>query len=202
MGNTRRNSGDAALNAVIAVVIVVVLGLGVWAVVPKIRENMANRSAESQQSSTVTVAQLAEAAGQSVDEYLAEYGLDGTDITGDTDYQSAMYAMTLENFAKANGTTVEELKSEYKLPESVTNETPWSEAMLEMPAGIAMGGDDRFAQAKEAYGLGDEFTAESRWGDVQDALMEKLVAQQADATAADSDDDGAADNADSAQSAE
>lgn len=187
MGNTRRNSGDTTLNVVITVIIVAVLGLGIWAVVPKIQQNIANNAADSSASQTVTVAQLAESAGQSVDEYLAEYGLTDSDITGETDYQTALSAMTLENFAKANGTTADELKSEYKLPESVTNDTPWSEAMLEMPAGLAMGGDEQFAQAKEAYGLGDEFTAESRWGDVQNALMEKLVSQQAASDTADSD---------------
>lgn len=179
MGNTRRNSGDMALNAVITVIIVAVLGLGVWAVVPKVRENLANNANNTAGTETVTVAQLAETAGKSVDEYLAEYGLAGTDITGETDYQTALYAMTLENFAKANGTTADDIKSEYKLPESVTNETPWSEAMLEMPAGMAMGGDEQFAQAKEAYGLGEEFTADSRWGDVQNAIIESMVAQQA-----------------------
>lgn len=179
MGNTRRNSGDMALNAVITVIIVAVLGLGVWAVVPKVRENLANNANNTAGTETVTVAQLAETAGKSVDEYLAEYGLAGTDITGETDYQTALSAMSLENFAKANGTTADDIKSEYKLPESVTNETPWSEAMLEMPAGMAMGGDDQFAQAKEAYGLGEEFTADSRWGDVQNAIIESMVAQQA-----------------------
>lgn len=179
MGNTRRNSGDMALNAVITVIIVAVLGLGVWAVVPKVRENLANNANNTAGTETVTVAQLAETAGKSVDEYLAEYGLAGTDITGETDYQTALSAMTLENFAKANGTTADDIKSEYKLPESVTNETPWSEAMLEMPAGMAMGGDEQFAQAKEAYGLGEEFTADSRWGDVQNAIIESMVAQQA-----------------------
>ena len=183
MANYGRKSGDAALNAIIAVVIIVVLGLGVWAVIPQIKENRENNAATTEQ--TMTIANLAAAEGISFDEYISKYGLTDAGLTAEDNYQSAFYAMTVENFAKANGTTVDALRSEYELPESVTNETIWSEATLEMPAGIAMGGDDQFEQAKESYGLGDEFTADSRWGDVQEAIIAKMMEQQAaEATAA------------------
>lgn len=184
----RRTSGDTALNAIIAAVIIVVLGLGVWAVAPKISEGIKNRETASQNTDnqtqqTVTIGQKAESEGISFDEYISKYGLADEGLTAEDDYQTALYAMTVDNFAKATQTTFDDVVSEYKLPESVKPETKWSEAMLEMPAGVALGGDDQFAQAKEAYGLGDEFTADSRWGDVQNAMIQKMMENQAQAQA-------------------
>ncbi len=178
MANNGRKSGDAAINMIIAVVIIAVLGLGVWAVIPQIKENRENNAANTTEQ-TMTIANLAATEGISFEEYIDKYGLTDAGLTAEDSYQTALYAMTVENFAKANGTTVEELRSEYELPESVTNETVWSEATLEMPARIAMGGEEQFNQAKETYGLGEEFTADSRWGDVQDAIIAKLMEQQA-----------------------
>lgn len=206
----RRTSGDTAMNAIIAVVIIVVLGLGVWAAAPKISESIKNREAASDAADgqqTATIANAAESEGISFDEYIEKYGLKDASLTAEDSVQSAFYEMTVENFAKASSTTVEELMSRYSLPESVTSNMKWSEAMLEMPAGVALGGDEQFAQAKEAYGLGDEFTAQSRWGDVQSAMVAKMVQQQAaqasaepeqsaasDSPAADKDADNASDS--------
>lgn len=184
----RKTSGDVAMNVIIAVVIIAVLGLGVWAVAPKISEGVKNRASSSQsdntQQSSATLGDMAAAEGISFDEYIEKYGLKDAGLTAEDDYQSALYEMTVENFAKATGTTAEEIMSEYKLPASVTADTKWGEAQLEMPAGVALGGDDKFEQAKATYGLGDEFTAESRWGDVQNAMIQKMIQQQAAAASA------------------
>lgn len=152
------------INILIVVVILAVLALGAWAVIPKVTQNLQERAQTEQNNTaqndvqqpqqTVTVAQQAETEGISVDEYKAKYGL-GDTVTGETSFDEALSSMSFKNFAAAQNTTTQALREQYKIPDSVSEDTPWGEAQQSASAKAMFGGDEQFAQIKEQYQLTD-----------------------------------------------
>lgn len=206
--NKHAGKGDTTnvlINIVIVVVVLAVLGLGAWAVVPKITQNLQEKAQNQeltdsdiqQQQQIVTVGQRAQAEGISLDEYKAKYGL-GDDVNGDTSFDQALYAMNLTNYAAAQGISVEDVRSQFELPESVKDDAVFADAIMGAPARTVLGGADGLNQLKETYGITD-IDDNITYGDLMPILQEKLAEQQA----ASAEGDGAqADGTDSADNAE
>lgn len=93
-----KKSSFNLMSLVSVLVIVVVLGLGIWAVSGTISENLdANRLADT---SNWKIADYADQAGMSVDEYTAQYDLTEEDgITGKSTPQEMLDKLTLEHYA-------------------------------------------------------------------------------------------------------
>lgn len=181
------NSADRTLNIIIVSVIIIVLGLGGYAVGTKISENLKNRVDEPEQ--TYTLQNVAVANGMTVDQYLAEYGVTDQEFTGETSFAEVANKMTLENYAKAQGIDVATLREEYVLPDSVSNDTVMETAQLEMPARIACGGEEQFQNMKTQYGLDESITGDTRWGDVLPIMQEKMIEMYTQQLQADADGD-------------
>ena len=103
---------------------------GGFAAYEKIKANMP--AAEEEQ--VMTVAQVAQEEELSVEDFLAKIGLAESDLTAESTVDELVAVMTIENFAKFEDTEVEEFKKMYGI-ESLANETPWSEAQMEIPMG-------------------------------------------------------------------
>ena len=180
------------INVIVTIVILVVLGLGVYAVGSKYMENHA-ADTQSEQAQT-TVADFIAEKGITLDEFKTEYGLEGDeDVTEESNMSAVSGKFTLENYAKYTDTTLEDLKAQYGLGDDVPNTTTWQDAISYMTTGVVaqnfFGMD--FETFKTQMGLPDTVTAETPWSDAQNVLNEisqQQTAENADDTSADNSD--------------
>lgn len=187
-GNNTAGSSDKLVTLVIVIAIIAVLGLGVYATYGKIAKNITdNKIANGEIAETVSHA--AEAAGMSIEDYLADYSLTVTDeVNGDTPVSDLYGYMTLENYMNmANEGNEEpvELNSvieEWGLTGKVTKDTQWKDVELLMPLSARFS-DEQLAQYKQTYNLGDEVNGDTTYGDFQKIIEEK-AAELSSATAA------------------
>ncbi len=187
-GSKRRTPAEVKSNIIIGVVIAVVLGLGIYAVVPKISENInANTSeSETEQTQTQTVQMAADSKSMSVEDFINEYGLP-EDTTGDTDLSDLYMGMTIENYAKLQERTPDDLLTEMNVADVATKDMTLEEAMDCMTVLDYFGGEETFEQIKEAYGLGDTVTADMRMSDARpiiEAAVQNVIQQQSEASEA------------------
>lgn len=206
----RRSSADVFLNTVLVLVILVVLGLSVYAVGGKIQtklaeKNQAGEQTEQAQGDTYTVQNAADEKGMTFEDFTAEYGL--TDVSPEDLMSSVTGNMTCGNYAKYTDTTFEDLVSVNQLPESVTEDTKWSEAQDLIPVGVTLGGEEQFNQMKEQLGLDDSITKDTPSGEAMPVIQEKYVAymqaqQEAASEEPASDEAEGLDNADSDEASE
>lgn len=186
-GNNASNSSDKLITFVIIIAVIAVLGLGVYATYGKITKNITdNKIANGEIAETVSHA--AEAAGMSVEDYLADFSLVVTDeVNGDTPVDDLYGYMSLENYltmaneGNEEPVDVDTVIEEWGLTGQVTKDTQWKDVELLMPLSARFG-DEQLEQYKQAYNLGDEVTGETTYGDFQKIIEEK-AAELASATA-------------------
>ena len=172
---------DKIINLVIALVVIVFVVVGVYATYGKISEGIKDRAIESGEAEA-TVAYLAKQGGQTVEDYLAQYGLSVNETVNENTTDSVMVEnMTIENYALYNGTTAEEMLS--GLGEKVTKDTIFKDYM-QMPTVDVLGSDELVNQVKEQYGMGDDVNGEMSWSDFQTKLVEAAQAAALTATPA------------------
>ena len=118
---------DKAVNAIIVLIILVFVAVGVYATYGKISEGVTNKEIESGKAEA-TVEYLANQAGQSVEDYLAQYGLTlGDTIKAKTTESEMLDNMTIENYAKYNGQEADSFLQ--GMSDSVTKDTVWKDLM-------------------------------------------------------------------------
>lgn len=141
----------------------------------KISKNLETKAIE-ENNAEKTVNYLADQAGMSVDDYLAEYGLQDTEgINGKTTESAMVSKMTLENLAKYEGKELDAFIEENGVPaDKVNGNTTWEEAKDLIPLDSYFGG--QFEEVKAAYELDDSITGDMTWGETKDTI---LAAQEA-----------------------
>lgn len=182
------SGADKMITLLIVVVIIAVLGLGVYATYGKVAKNIHdNKIANGEMAETVEYA--AEEAGMTVEDYLAQYGLENSsEVNGETPVDDLYGYMTFENYmTMANEGSGEELDldavmEDWGLTDKVTKDTQWKDVEPLIPVGSYLG-EEMLAQYKEAYGLGDEVTAETTYGEFQ-TIVEEKIAELSSATPA------------------
>jgi hypothetical protein len=209
--NKHTSPADRGINLVLAVIIIAVLAVGSVAVYRKISDNMLTK-AIADGTAPQTVATLAKQAGQSVDEYLADYGLSDSDVKGDTSTTDFLNNLTVKYFAAYNGEDFDSFVDQYGLTDKVTEDTMWPDAEKLIPLGIYIGGsadvDDedtatQLASIKSTYGLDDSVNASTPWGEVQPIIEAKQQEMMnAAASASDESADAEADSNSAETSAE
>ena len=209
---THRKKADkptVIFNTILVILIVVVVGLGVYAVG---KEYLKNNPSQSEEQTTQTVSEYVQENGTTVEDFIATYGLDAETVTGDTDMATACGMMTLEKFAEFSEMTVDEIKTQYGLGENVTNEMTWQEAQGYVPVSkvIEMSGGT-YEDFLAGYGLTEEeLPADTIWNDAigiiseaQAAMASAEATQQPEETPADGSTQATADtDADNAEDAE
>lgn len=118
----RRSKADTIVNIIITVVVVAVLALAIYAIADKFKPDI------------YTLSDAATEQGMTVEEFSAEYGIEGADA--DADMNDIVNNMTVENFAKLSGTTFDEMVAQGGLPEGVTAEMTVAQVQ-EMVAAMA-----------------------------------------------------------------
>lgn len=199
-GKRRATSADKMINVVIVIVVAAFIVLGVFAVKDKISLKPNNEETAPEQTET-TVAQLADTAGMSVEDYLAQYNLTLSDtLTPDTTETEMLDMMSIENYLKYNAEqnpdaqqqTADEIINQYKLQDKVTKDTPSGEffdILYSTPISSFMS-EDEIAQVKQQFGLTDEeITGDTLYSDYSNVIYQKQIeaaqaAQAAQASAA------------------
>ncbi len=178
-GNNTASSSDKLVTFVIVVVIIAVLGLGVYATKDKISQNIVNNKIESGEMAE-PVWHAAEAAGMSIEDYLADYKLTVSDeVNGDTPVNDLYGYMTLENYltmaneGNEEPVDVNSVIEEWGLTDKVTKDTQWKEVEQVMPIGARFTAE-QIAQYKETYQLGDEVNENTPYADFEKIITEKI----------------------------
>ena len=126
----KKDKSGVIFNIVVTLVIVIVVGLGGWACYDTIKANMP----VEEEPQVQTVANVAQEEEMSVEDFLAKVGLEDAGLTAESTADELVALMTIENFAKFEDTEVEEFKAMYGI-EALANDTPWSEAQMQIPMG-------------------------------------------------------------------
>ena len=166
-----KSGADKMFDLIMVLVILIVTGLGAYTVYGKISSNVEKKAIESG-TAEQNVKYAADQKGMTVDEFLAEYGLADSDVKAKTSVSDMLNKMTVENYAKYNDKELDAFLDENGLKDKVDKDTKWEDAEKLIPLGKYVGGDDAFAQMKEAYELDDSITAETPWGEAKDKVME------------------------------
>lgn len=155
----KKNVKAVVINIVVVLVVAAVAAIGVWAAYGKIKADAPQQEEQAQTSQTV--ADLATNKGVTVQELLDKCGITDPSITGESSQEEFFAILTVENYAKYEGKTVEELKAEYGI-ESVENDTLWQDAQMQMPmskvAELQYG--MTFEDFKAQTGLAEEITGD------------------------------------------
>ncbi|MGN0150628.1 MAG: hypothetical protein ACI4C7_10340 [Clostridia bacterium] len=197
-GSERKSStgSDKMTTLIIVVVIIAVLGLGVFATYGKIAKNvMDNKIANGEMPRTVEYA--AEEAGMTVEEYLTQYGLENSaDVNGETPvndlygYMTFEKYMTMANEGSEEPLDIDAVMEDWELTGKVTKDTLWKDVEPIIPVGKYFG-EEQLAQYKQAYNLGDEVNEQTTYGDFQ-KIIEAKISELSSATAAPAADSDAA----------
>jgi hypothetical protein len=140
-----------------------------------------------------------------LDAFLEMYGLP-KDMPANTTESAAYNNIPLSSMAQTYGMTVDDMKQILQMPDDVTEDTPWGEALNKVTLGAYVG-EDYLDEFKEYYGLDDDVTVDTLWGDIRQTVeeqqrkerieSEKEAKKAADTSDDDSDEaDTSADNAD------
>ncbi len=115
-----------------------------------------------------TVQDLLDAQGMELEEFLTAYGLPA-DMPADTTEAAAYYCIPAKKVAEMYGMDFATMKETLKIPETVTEDTPWGEAEGEIALSDYVGAENVDA-FKSQYGLGDEVTAETKWKEIRNTV--------------------------------
>lgn len=145
-----------------------------------------------------TISEVADTSGMTVKEFLELYDLPKS-MPANTYESAAFYTMPASKVAEMYGTTFDDLKEQFGLPDGVSEKDPWGDVEGEITLDTYTNGNvDAF---KEYYGLGDEVTGETKIKEVRNTIdqktKEQVDAQKAEEEAA-ANDNSSSDNADSA----
>ncbi len=187
-GNNTAGRSDKLTTVAVIIAIIAVLALAVYATYGKIAKNIVDNKIESGEMAE-TVSHAAEAAGMSVEDYLAQYSLTVSDeVNGDTAVNDLYGYMTFENYmnmaneGNEEPVDVDEAIKEWGLEGQVTKDTQWKDVEPLMPLSAAMS-EEQLAQYKESYGLGDEVTSDMTYGEFEQLLQDKLSQMMSATTA-------------------
>lgn len=175
----KKNVKAVVINIVAILVVAAIAAVGVWAAYDKIKADAPQQQEEEQVQTSQTVADLATNEGVTVQELLDKCGITDPSITGESSQEEFFAILTVENYAKYEGKTVEELKAEHGI-ESVENDALWQDAQMQMPmskvAELQYG--MTFEEFKEQTGLAEQITADM----TQAQALEVLQSAQAENT--------------------
>lgn len=179
MANKSRSSTDVAINVVIAIVLVAVIGLAGYAIYDKMSVKIQQKAIESGQQEA-TVGYLADSQGMTVEDYLMMYGLSG--LSKNTTEEEMTDQMTIDNYVAYTGMTIEDLQTQYRLSEAPSGDSIWGDLRKTFTVRNVIGEtEDELKQFKEIYGLDDSITLDTPWEEAQDKLEESIKRMQEEA---------------------
>lgn len=115
-----------------------------------------------------TVGEVADMMGMEYDDFLEQYGLP-SDMPKTTIESAASYMIPLSKYTEMNGITLSDLAGYMGWDESITEETTIGEALDKTKLSLYVG-EENLATFKEEFGLGDDVTGETLWGDIRNTV--------------------------------
>lgn len=112
-----KSKGNILMNIIIVVIVVAIIGLGVFAIYNKkpANDNQVTVTDTTEDGNVDTLEAFAADIGMTAEDFIKEYGLEGNpEITPETDLYTTFGNMTVENFAKAHSRPVESILAELK----------------------------------------------------------------------------------------
>lgn len=171
----KKKKGSALLNWITALLVIVFLGLGGYA----LKDNIKALLPEKPEKET-TVADLAKERDMTVDEFLEEFGLADAELDKDSTEAAVMSKLTVANYAKYSDKTVEELLDEFEIT-GATEDMLWQEAYELMPMGkYAETMGTTFEELKEQLGLPEEITESMTISEATKIVTEKQAQEEAE----------------------
>lgn len=119
-----------------------------------------------------TIGEVAESVDMTLEDFLADYSLPA-DMPADTTETAAYNMIPLWKQAEIYGMTVDELKSTLDLPDTVTADTPWGQALDEAPLGSYVGTGEQLEQFKEYFNLDSSVNENTKWKEIRFIVEEK-----------------------------
>lgn len=147
----KKDKTNRLFNAVVGGVVAVVIAVGGYAVWKQYTEAHPSTKQE-------TVKDRAKTEGITTEEFLTKYGLDtNEEINGDTTLNEAQGEMSLTKYAECMGVTVDDVKANNRMPDTVTDDMKVNEAIgyVKMSDMAQLQGTD-IATIRETYGLTEE----------------------------------------------
>ncbi|MBR5271237.1 MAG: hypothetical protein IKV64_03530 [Clostridia bacterium] len=176
--NKKNGSKDSILNIIIAIVMVAVIGVSIYAIYTTASTKIIKSRIESGETEP-NLSYMAESAGLSVDEFLNQYGLENAGLSKNSSQTEVTDKMTLTNFATYSGTTVEDILKQYYLEDKANGDTLYADFKAMWTVKSMVGGDEEsFKQVKEYYGLDDSITMDTPWSEVEPVIEEKTKEMQ------------------------
>lgn len=177
----KKQNSNVLFNVIITVLVLAVIALGVWAVYPSLKDGNSQVIEDSMEQQKLGV--VAESMGTTAEEIIETYQLGEHGFNEDSNIIEVTSKMTVENYAKFEGVTVDELKAEFRYTDDVTPDMLMEEAQDYMPVeNIVMGTNTDYATFISAYGLTvEDLPPETLYKDafpILQAAQEKLMAEQ------------------------
>lgn len=98
----KRSAADKAVNAFFVLIILIVLGLSVFALYPKISQRIADskteQSTQEEQQPAETVASVSEQLGITADEFISKYGLNADEVTAESAVSDIISGMNVVKY--------------------------------------------------------------------------------------------------------
>ena len=198
-----KKGGAGKIVAIVIIVIAVIAAAG-YGIMKYVNRNPYNAMGYVNISGR-TIKEVSDTAGfNSVEEFLAQYGLPA-DMPEDTEEAAAYYNIPTSKIAEMYGMDLDALKQALGLGDDVTGDMTWGEAEGKAKLKDYVG-EDNVESFKEEYGLGDDVTGETLWGEVRNTVDKKTLEKQKESEKANSNtgsaaDDGAADSGDAGDTA-
>ncbi len=176
--NKKNGSKDNLLNIIIAVVMIAIIGISVYAIYNTVSTKVIKSRIESGETEP-TLSYMAESAGISVEEFLTQYGLENAGLSKNSKETEVTDKMTLTNYATYTGTTVEDILKQYYLEDKADGNTLYADLKAMLTVKSMIGGDEEsFKQFKEYYSLDDSITMDTLWSEVEPVIEEKIKEMQ------------------------
>ncbi len=172
--NAQKKSSNSLLNAIITIVMVVVIGISVYAIYSTVSTKVISSQIESGQKEA-TLSYMARAAGISVDEFIEKYGLKDSGLSKNSSQTDVISKMTLTNYATFTGSTVEEILKQYYLEGKADGNTIYAdfEDMWTVKA-MVQNDEESLKELKEYYSLDDSITMDTLWSEVEPIIEAKI----------------------------
>lgn len=171
----KKQKGAWVMNTVITVIVIAFLCLAGYALRDDIKSILPERPEKEK-----TVSDLAKERDMSVEDFLAEYGLDSGEVTKKTTESEIMSKLTVANYAKYEGKTADELLEQYGI-ETADYDMLWQDAYELMPMSkYAESMGTTFEDLKEQAGLPDAVTEKTTLAEVQEIMSKQAEEEKAE----------------------
>lgn len=171
----KKEKKNILFNVVSVVVIIAFLGLGAFAVVSEMDFGENTTTSTNENVDIQTLGDYAESIGISYEEMAEQYGLLEDTFNKDMLVNDAVNLFTIEHMARMNNQELDAFKEEWGIPADVKTDVASKDLDTEIMMKLN-GYEDTLEDLRE-YGLSENITEKTPWGEAQEAVYNAAVAK-------------------------